>query len=131
MLIRRFQAWRISPERAGEFSRHHARKSGPFLTVRPLQREWTCGDVDNLHLCAFAKERRKTFPESRTPSRPAARVGIACSPYREGALRCISKAGNPAPLYFTTLDPRKHVGHPPCSLAPHRLRAYGYAAIPF
>ena len=131
MLIRRFQAWLITPKRAGEFHRTRAKKAGPILTVRPLQREWTCGDVDSLHLFSFEKKRRKTFRENRKRSRPAARVGIACGLYRAGALQCISRAGNPSPLYFTKLGSRKHVGNPPCSVAPHRLRAYGYAAIPF
>jgi hypothetical protein len=132
MLTQRFQAWRIDPRRAGEFTRRRRPKEGAALTVRDLQREWTCGDVDTLQLFRFATGRRKKFSAKRERRRPPARVGQSCSPYREGALRCVPGSQNPIPLYFVTLrHPARHAGEPPCSLAAHRLRAHGYAAIPF
>lgn len=133
MLTRRFQPWKISPNRSGEFHRTRRKKGhGRFL-----HHIWCEDEEGNEHshlaLQRWTKYRRPKFKRlNLIRCRPEARLGAAFGNVCKGPYQCTPyRPGNRAEFlrgYPALRSPR---GNPLCSPAGHRLEAMGYEKFPF
>ncbi len=127
MITKRFQAWRISPNRANEFRRTH--RSCARRTPMLMQRVLGFGDPGAMYIDMPCRKKRKLFKRTDLARcRPAARTSPSLGPFQSGPLHCVRVADFRE--FFSNARPYPR-GRVPCSVATHRLLAMGYMEWPF